>query len=335
MLAAFKHGVCTAPQHGMDVRSWGRAIRVGRRGQSVEFVSLRYFHETARTGSIRRAAENLHVTPSSISRMIASLEQDLGTALFERSRQGMRLTAAGTILSRQTQRTFRDFERIRGAIDDLKGLRRGQVSIYAPEGLIAEFLPTVISLYQAKFPAVSFNVVFASTDRIVEAIIDDETDIGITFNGPERDELAKVVEYVEPLTCLVAPSHPLARKRSVLLKDILAYPLALPETSFGLRRMIDAGIRREKLSPQITVCTNSLELAKRMAMLGSAVAFMPRFMVMDDVSAGRLRSIRVQSPAFSSSRVAVCVHRDRNISYAARELVESLKRHFSQIRPHR
>jgi len=294
----------------------------------MELTPLRYFHETARTGSIRRAAENLHVTPSSISRMIAVLEQDFGAPLFERTRTGMRLTAAGQVLSRQTQRMFRDLDRVRAAIDDLRGIRRGQVSVYGPEGLVAEFLPRVLSEFQTKYPAISCQVHFGSTDRIVEAVVDDETDIGITFNGPNRPDLATMAELVQPLKCLVGPRHPLADKTEVSLKDVLAFPLALPETSFGMRRMIDEAIAREKLTPSVSINTNSLELAKRMAMTGTAIAFMPGFMVEDDVAAGKLRSITVNTPVFLDSRVTVCIHRDRELSFAAREFLQFLTSRF-------
>lgn len=240
----------------------------------------------------------------------------------------MRLTAAGQVLSRQTQRMFRDLDRVRAAIDDLRGIRRGQVSVYGPEGLVAEFLPRVLSEFQAKYPAISCQVFFGSTDRIVEAVVDDETDIGITFNGPKRPDLATVAEFVEPLKCLVGPEHALADETEVSLQQVLAFPLALPEASFGMRRMIDEAISGEKLTPHISINTNSLEFAKRMAMTGTAIAFMPGFMVQDDVAAGKLRSITVNTPVFLNSRVTVCIHRDRELSFASREFLRFLTRFF-------
>lgn len=295
----------------------------------MEFIGLRYFHETARLGSIRSAADSLHVTPSSISRMIANLEQEFGARLFERTSKGMRLTDAGVVLARQTQRMFRDFERVRSVIDDLQGLRRGQVTIYGPEGLVAEFMPKLLSEFHARYPAIAFNVHFASTDQIVEAIINDKTDIGITFNGPSRSDLSTVVEYSEPLRCLVAPGHPMACEKKVSLKHIVKYPLALPEVSFGMRRLIDEALISEGLTPNLSLNTNSLELAKRMAMTGAAIAFMPGFMVSDDVAMGRLVSIAVDTPVFTDSRVSVCIHRDREISFSAQELLRFLQARFS------
>lgn len=297
----------------------------------MDFTALRYFHETARSGSIRRAAEVLHVTPSSVSRAISGLEHDVGAPLFERSRRGMTLTAAGTLLSRHTQRTFRELDRVRDAIDDLRGLHRGNVTLYAAEGLVAEFLPAVISDFAACHPQIGFEIRFDSTDGIVGALIDDVADIGITFNGPNRNDIATMAEHIEPICCLVRPGHPLADLPQPQLSDVLNWPLALPEASFGMRRMVDAAIARSAGAPRIAINTNSLELTKRVAMTGDAVAFMPSFMVRKDIAAGRLLALRLDCPDLEAARVSVCVHRDRELSFAAKALSVLLTAHFRAL----
>lgn len=302
----------------------------------MEFTALRYFHETARTGSIRRASEVLHVTPSSVSRAVSGLEHEFGAPLFERSRKGMRLTAAGDLLARQTRAMFRDLDRLRDSIDGLRGLHRGQVTLFAPEGLVAEFLPGALSAFHSKHPQIDFDIRFDSTDGIVGAILDDVADIGITFNGPQRQDIATVAEYAEPLYCLVRPGHPLEdelRGGALNPAALANYPLALPETSFGMRRMVDAGLLAIGLKPRVAFNTNSLELTKRIAMQGDAVGFMPVFMVRKDIAAGRLRALPLESAAFENARVTVCVHRDRALSFAARALCSDLAAHFAALGP--
>ena len=88
--------------------------------------ALKYLDEVTRTGSIRKAAMSLHVTPSAIDRRILLLEEQLGTAIYERHASGLRLTAAGEILAQHIRRTLQDLERTRSEIEDLRGLRRGR-----------------------------------------------------------------------------------------------------------------------------------------------------------------------------------------------------------------
>jgi DNA-binding transcriptional LysR family regulator len=91
-------------------RGWAAAV--GRSNQGHAVSALRYFLETARLGSIRRAAEILYVAPSGVSRQIALLEQTYRMPLFERHAVGVRLTVAGEVFARQAPATVRNFERL-------------------------------------------------------------------------------------------------------------------------------------------------------------------------------------------------------------------------------
>lgn len=298
----------------------------------MEFSALRHFHETARAGSIRRASEILHVAPSSVSRSISALEYDLGAMLFERSKRGMRLTSSGEVLARHTSQIFRNMERVRSSIDDLRGLRRGNVTLFAPEGLVTNFLPEVIADCQRKHPAITFDVSLGSTDRIVQALIDDEADIGITFNGPQRQDLVIVAEYIEPLCCIVAPRHALAGRAMVALDELANYAFALPNTSFGLRRQVDNALFEVKVRPRIALNCNSLELAKQLVMAGEAITFMPGFMVKNEVQCGQLVTLKVADAALQSARTTVCVHRDRELSFAGSAVLSMLREKLSALK---
>lgn len=290
----------------------------------MKFDSLRYFHITQQCGSIRKAAERLHIAPSAISRQIAILERSLKLRLFERNSSGVVPTAAGRLLAHHTQSIFRDISRAQSAIDDLKGLRVGEVTIYAMEGLVSDFLPTLLSTFHTRFPGISFNFVLAPTDRIIEALVGDEADIGITFNARLRPEVTVAARYAEPVSCIVSPRHPLAREKSVTLKALQRYPLALPNDSFGLRQLIDAAMKRRRIICRSLLTTNSLELTKTLAATGTAAAFMPAFTVTAEVARGSLICIPVAEKEFRGPCSEVTIHRDRELSHAAQEFLRVL-----------
>jgi DNA-binding transcriptional LysR family regulator len=97
---------------------------------------LRYIDEVARCGSIRTAADRLHVAPSAISRHIRNIEEDIGLLLFERHARGVVLTAAGVLFARSARSALLDHDRIRSEIEDVKGLRRGHIRIHTIDGLV-------------------------------------------------------------------------------------------------------------------------------------------------------------------------------------------------------
>jgi DNA-binding transcriptional LysR family regulator len=300
----------------------------------MQLETLRYFHVTWKCGSIRKAADRLHVAPSAISRQVAKLERECGLPLFDRSSTGVFATAAGNILASHTQSIFRDIDRARSAIEDLKGLRIGEVAIYAMEGMVSHFLPALFSSFNERFPNIDFNLVLAPTDRIIEAVVRDEADIGITFNAKPRQDLVVVARYAEPVDCLVAPDHPLAKRARVTLSELACYPLALPNEAFGLRQLVDAAAKRSGIALNVMLTTNSLELTKTLAAKGTAVAFMPAFTVRAETGRGGLVCIPVADKMFRSAYTDVCVHKNRNISTAGQEFLNALVEEMELLKPH-
>ena len=94
---------------------------------------LKYFDEVARAGSIRQAAERLHVAPSAVNRRIQDLEEELGVPLFERLPRGMRLTSAGELFVQYVRSRASALDEVRSEIEELQGLRRGSVKVVASQ----------------------------------------------------------------------------------------------------------------------------------------------------------------------------------------------------------
>jgi DNA-binding transcriptional LysR family regulator len=269
----------------------------------LEFTSLRYFFEAARAGSIRQAAEHIHVAPSAISRQIAKLEHELGSPLLERYSNGVRLTPAGKLLASQLQSTVRDLMRVRSQIDELKGLSRGEVTIHCIEGLVDTYLPQAIRRFHDLYPDITYRISVASTDQIIEALVADETDIGIALNPPKRPDIICSGSWEEPLKVVVAPQHSLSRRRSVSIRDLSNLQAALPDTSFGVRRLVDRILRKTGVGLKLVVTTNSILTTSSIARQGVAYTIMPKFAVARDCEAKTLVAIPIKDLNLELARV--------------------------------
>jgi DNA-binding transcriptional LysR family regulator len=294
----------------------------------MNFNTYRYFNEVAETRSIRRAADRLHIAPSAISRQLAILEHSLGTLLLERTNTGIQLTPAGLMLERYTRHMFRDLERVQDSIKNLKGLRQGEVKIWVIEGLILDFLPRVIAEFNDSFPAIKFSVFSESTDRIIEAIIKDEADIGVVYNVKNRPGIEIVAHYSEPVMCLASKDHPFAQRDSVTLAEVCSQQISIPFASFGLRQLFDKAVSRQGLTPDVLVSSNNLELTKTMAMTGKTLAIGPALAARKEIRDGSLKAIPIHDADFADATSAVCVHRDRRLSYAANEFLKKINKAF-------
>jgi DNA-binding transcriptional LysR family regulator len=295
----------------------------------VNFTAFRYFNEVAQSKAIRRAADRLHVTPSAVSRQIALLEHQLGAPLLERTHSGVALTAAGVMLERYTRTLFRDLARVRESIAAFRSLDQGEIKVHAMEGVLSNLLPELIAGFLQQHPRIDFQVTTCSSDLIVEALIRDETDIGIIYNPETRLEIEVVAERREPVVCLVAPHDELADQARVSLQQLCQRPLALPRQSFGLRQLFDRSAELHRLKPRIVIEANNLDILRAAAVLGACVTIGPLISAQREIDAGLLRAIPIDLEAFNHVRSAVCVHQERVPSHAASAFLKCLRQGFA------
>jgi len=297
----------------------------------LHLTGLRYFHEVAKLGSIRQAAERLHVSPSAISRMITKIEHEFQAELFERRTKGVHLTAAGQLLASQLSRVFLQLQDVRTGIDELRGLRRGDISLYCIEGIVADIVPSLLATFHRRYPAIRYNVHTAGSDRIVEALSSDRADVGIMFDAARSSGLAVILSYTEPLHAMMSPAHPLARRRHVSLRELAQYQVAMPDASFGVRRLLDRALRAKRIAMPMLLTTNSLELTRGMARSGVAITFTPPFAARRELASGELIAMPILEKEMLMGTMSVCVRRGRRLSAAASELIEAIADEFQAL----
>ena len=202
---------------------------------------LKYIDIVAREGSIRKAAEKLNITSTALNRRILSLEEEVGTSLFERLPSGVRLNTAGELFIQHIRYQMTDLSRVLSQIADLSGIRRGHVRLSAGRELISNFLPEQIGLYRQQFNAVSFEVFNTSPASALRDIREFETDIALLFDAvmPSDMQIAATVE--QPVYAFMHKSHPLAEKTTLRLQDCLNSKVMLPKSEGGLRTLLEVG----------------------------------------------------------------------------------------------
>lgn len=282
---------------------------------------LQYVDAVARHGSIRAAAEHLHVAASAVNRRIQDLEAELGTPLFERVPRGMRLTAAGELFVAYARRRSADLDQVRSQVEALSGLRRGQVTLAASQALAPAFLPRAIHEFQRARPGISFEIKVLDRERAVQAVADFEVDLGLVFNPPDLSGL-RVLAQVRQRTCaVVAPDHPLAGRGSVRLKDCLQYPVALPDRSLSGRRVLEDLFERSSIQPNAHVVSNSYELMRGYARESGGISF--QIEIGAALSAGTV-AVPIDERNLPPGRLVLIALRGRVLPVAAAAFAESL-----------
>jgi len=292
---------------------------------SAPLARYRYFCMVRQLGSLRAASEALDVGASAISRQIARLAADMGVRLIESDGRGIRITPAGEIVAKRALQIVEAMEQARADLEDLVGLRRGHVRIRTVEGNLNGLVLPAVARFRRQAPAVTFDLRVTSSHRIVAALLDGETDLGVVFNPPEHPELHVVTTVTDALYAVVHPEFDGFRRGSrVLLTDLARFPLALPDETFGLRHMIDNAAKAVDIALAPVMITDSIDALRGFARSGIGVALLPRLAVANDLRSRSVKAFPIADPGLRVAKSKVLVNASRSLPAAARLLGESL-----------
>ncbi len=274
---------------------------------------LRYLYESARLGTMRAASEKLEVEPSTISRQIARLEKSLGIELIERSRRKVMLTEAGKL----TVDYYRDVRTAEDTylanLENLKSAKAGNVIISMGEALITDAFLSMLDRFVGAHSELKLSVRIGGTNEIIHSVLEDESHFGFIFHVTTEPRVSIRLSLAQPLQAVVAPGHPLARRKSVDLEDIAAQPVALPPETFQIRQIIHEAEKERGVFLDCAFESDSFNLLKWFARSKHGVTILNRSHAHDDLEAGRLVAVPIQSPVLENTRVSL-------ISRAGRKL---------------
>lgn len=292
---------------------------------------LQCIRDVAESGSIRRSAERLAITPSALTRKIQDFEAELGTPIFERLPQGMRLNPAGELLLRHIRDQLADFDRLRSQIADLSGVRRGHVAVACSQAFAHELIPNEIELYRAQHPLVSFTVLVRDHTHAVEALSAFEADIAVVLQPPPAPELQPLQMLAQPLCALMGPDHPLAGQATVRLRDCLQYPIAMPGPGLAIRHLVQGAIVRASMQVRIAVESDSFEVLRSYAAREDVVSFQIRAGV--PRGSANLVAREIDGRDLPQAQVVLGQLRGRRLSVAAAKFIEQIGRSLTSRYP--
>lgn len=283
-----------------------------------------YFDEVSRRGSIRKAAERLHIAPSAVDRQILQLEARIGAPLFERLPHGLRLTPAGELLLEAIRRWKREYERLQSQIKDLQGLCGGEVSVALVEGA-TEFMTDTLRQFRTRYPGIVYRLHIAGHQAVTDAILSGAYDVGLTFNPPSLHALRVERKVIYRIGAVVTPDHPLAEHGGVTFEECLEWGFVIPDETISIRPVLERVWQMSMTGPlRENATANSIALMKSMVKGGVGVGILTGLDVLTEVKTGELKFIPLAYPGIPVSELAVVVQSSRTLSVAASSFVQHL-----------
>lgn len=240
---------------------------------------LKSFVAIAESGSLSRTAERLRVSQSTLTRQVQTLEREIGGRLFERSPQGVALTAAGQAFFAEVAPLVAKFDAV---LADARRLARGQSSslrLGYLQSAAADYLNPALAVVRTRHPEVKVRLVDLSPGEQLAALRRGELDAALV--GPVDASLTRefYVRRVASLPVVVAlpEQHPLARRTALHLADLRAEAfVGAHDTDLpGFDRWIAQLCRRARFRPRFVEDADSLPHALSLLVAENAITFLP------------------------------------------------------------
>ncbi|WP_186191688.1 LysR family transcriptional regulator [Burkholderia gladioli] len=251
--------------------------------------TFRCFDEVVRRGSIRKAAQALHLTAAAVHQQILNLEEQVGSPLFDRLPRGMQLTTAGEIIIAAVRRGQRDFDNAMTQVEDLRSLRRGHVNLAVSPSSAERLVPDAIQAAMKRYPGVTYSVRSGNGESILKWVETGEADIGYGLRRKPPPGVVEVRAFAQHLGLVTPPGHPLTKlQKRPRLRECLDYPLILMTPDTELRLMVDQIDHRERRKARPLVETSSVAMVRRLVADGVGVGFLIAENVAEDVAQRKL-----------------------------------------------
>ncbi|MEM7047349.1 MAG: LysR family transcriptional regulator [Pseudomonadota bacterium] len=294
-------------------------------------VFLRYLDETARQGSIRKAANLLNVSSTSINRNIIQAERKLGVKVFDRTAQGVELTPAGHIILEHCRKTLYDFESVKAAVDDIRDLREGHLKILTLDSATFGILPAVLESFHDIYPGVSLSIQTAIPDEILSAVLSGAVDIGVTFTNDVQSNVRVFSEKAAPFGVLVPPNHPLAERGMLSVEDLTPYPLVSTIDARTGNSILDDEIAIGEAGLKTHIYTNTLEIAKRSILNNQAIGIYTKIGFIKEIQAGDVRFIKLAHSRLSRYKVGLVISSSANVDPLKHAFFRYVEKVFKQV----
>ncbi len=297
----------------------------------MDLDQLHTFLEIVRLKSFSKAAQTCFRTQPAISAQVRQLEQELNTSLFDRLGTRIALTAAGHIFADYAHQILELRKQAKDTISELERTPRGELVIAANEATCIYVLPQVFSEYKENFPNIQLQVERSYGSRIVDAVLENQADFGVT-QLPVGDKRLQVVRVFSDEIKLMTPAnHVLAQFPVILAKDLLNYPLLLPKSGTTRARL---NLWFDILEPDFNVSMelDATEMIKRFVLAGLGLSFMAAPHFQEEVDSGKLAAVSL-GPEPMMRSVGLIYRKDKALSKAALGFIQVIFDHAQDEPP--
>lgn len=289
----------------------------------MDLKQLKALVTIAETENMTKAAEILNIVQPAISRQIRLLEEDLGTILFERGRQGMILNDEGKTFVEYARRILNEIEKAKAEIRPSAGTLGGIVNIGLLPSTSDLLSSMLVSNLRKNYPGIKIRISTGYAGHMQNWLENGEIDISLLYASRTSPALRLQPLVEEGLWFVGPPGSQLHAAQAIEIKDIVDKPLILPSPPHGIRNLVNLASQAKNLQLDVIVETNSMGVQKKLVLDGLGYTILPSIAIVDDVAQGVLEAAPI-SDAELSRTIVLALSSARNTTSSVRCVVNEL-----------
>lgn len=238
-----------------------------------DFDGIQAFVAIADLGGFHRAAEQLHLTQTALTRRLQKLEGALDARLVERTTRRVSLTPTGRDFLPRARALVED---MRSAVADIKsGHQRAQglLRLACIPSMTSHILPQVIQQFAAQEPAIRLRIFDGTSDEVRDAVRSGQAELGVALRGERSTDLLETTLFTDPLVFICPTPHPLQRRRTVTWDDMRGVRLVSASSFTATRVFMDYQLAKRgiRVSPDVEVRHHATAINLVAAGVGCAI----------------------------------------------------------------
>ena len=257
----------------------------------MQLESLQLYCDVIRLRSFSRAAEENFVSQSATSQAIQQLEQHLGVTLIDRTKRPFVVTPEGDAFYAACRAMLDGWEKAKAEIGAVKARVDGTVRVAAIYSVGLHDLSRHQQRFMSLHPGARVELELLHPHKVVEAVVRDEADVGIMSYPPATRGLTVVPLRQEPMVLVCHPSHPLARRRTVVPSQLNGEPFVAFDRELTIRKAIDRALRQHNVRVDIRMEFDNIETIKQAILIRAGVSILPRHTVQMEAGVRTLSAV--------------------------------------------
>ena len=285
----------------------------------MDIRQLSYFTEVAKQMSFSKAAEQLRVSQPSLSKMVKTLEDELGVVLFDRTTKKMELTDAGKIVIVKAQEITRLIQNLSSELSDVMKIKKGSIKIGIPPIIGSLFFPKLVSDFQLLYPNIEVELVEEGAKIIEKLVQEGSVDVGISLL-PIDEDLFNVYPFAfSKLMLIVYPEHLLANAKQVSLFELRDEPIILLRKEFALHNLIFESCIQAGFEPTISFESSQWDFIGEMVANKLGVSIFPEALC-QKLESSRIKTIPIVNPGIDWN-LGMIWRKNKYLSYVSNEFI--------------